>query len=66
MSSKTSNDVHLCCGCGQGSLFWGIVFLIVGAYLLAIQLGWVNRGFPFWPLFLIIAGAYLLLKYNKK
>jgi phage shock protein PspC (stress-responsive transcriptional regulator) len=45
----------------------GVVLVLLGAYFLFNQLGWLNwiSGAIFWPLVIIGFGIYLLIKRNK-
>jgi hypothetical protein len=42
-------------------LFWPVVLIVVGAYLLLHNLGWI-RDDIFWPLVLIAIGVWLILR----
>ncbi len=42
-------------------LFWPIVLIVVGVYLLLHNLGWI-RDEIFWPLVLIALGLWLILR----
>jgi len=64
MKKESSNNIcNLCC-CSS-TIVWGIVFLIVGVYLLAKELDLIQIDIPFWPLVLIILGIYLLFRSKK-
>ena len=45
----------------------GVLLVLLGAYFLLNQLGWLNwiSGAMFWPLVIIGFGFYLLIKRNK-
>ena len=45
----------------------GILLVLMGAYFLFSQLGWLNwiSGAVFWPLVIVGFGAYLLIKRSK-
>lgn len=45
----------------------GILLVLMGAYFLLNQLGWLNwiSGAVFWPLVIIGFGVYLLIKRNR-
>jgi len=48
----------------RGSLFWGVIFIVVGGIWLLDQLGWlagINVWNLIWPSFLIILGLWVLL-----
>ncbi len=47
----------------RGSLFWGIVLIILAIILLARQLGWIsgNIFYYFWPAIAILFGVWLLI-----
>lgn len=46
---------------GRTRIFWGILFVILGGYFLAEDMGLVPPDFPFWSLFILGIGLYLLL-----
>lgn len=57
------------CGCpmsSRGRIFFGILLTAVGAFWLALKLGWIPAyGFEaviFWPLMLILIGTWIVVK----
>lgn len=60
---EISGHDHYCCG--GNSYFWGIFLLIIGAWFLAKELGWIASSFSLWPLILIVFGIWLLVKHNR-
>jgi len=53
----------------EGSMFWGLIILLVGMLSLLYTLGYVSPVFwhsiiPFWPILLILWGASLVLGRN--
>jgi len=64
VDKKRNNSVWWCC-C-HGGLFWGVIFLILGAWLLARDLGYISSGVSLWPIILIILGLWMILKRNNK
>ncbi|HTX92564.1 MAG TPA: DUF5668 domain-containing protein [Anaerolineales bacterium] len=47
----------------RGSLFWGIVLIVLAGFLLARQMNWLagNIFDYFWPAMIILVGAWLML-----
>ena len=45
----------------SGRVYFGILLIVVGFFLLAKEMGWISLRFPIWPILLIILGFYLLL-----
>ena len=52
----------------RNNLFWGLIIVLLGAVLLAINLGVVgSRIWPFfWPALIILVGIWFLLGYSQK
>ncbi len=53
----------------SGSIFWGLVFVVVGALILAHNLGYAIRFWPgavrYWPVVLIVWGVFKLVDYFR-
>ncbi|MFH1430389.1 MAG: DUF5668 domain-containing protein [Candidatus Uhrbacteria bacterium] len=49
-----------CCFATKHSHAWGLVFILIGAYALASEVGWVPDTISFWPIAAITFGLYLL------
>jgi hypothetical protein len=45
----------------RNQLFWPIVLIVIGAYLLLRNLGFI-RDEVFWPVVLILIGLWLILR----
>jgi len=62
---KSKHSLHWCC-VGRGSgLFWGLLFLALGLWFLAEDLGYISSGISIWPIVLIFLGIWFLLKRNR-
>ncbi len=48
-------------GKSSSRMYFGILLIAVGFFLLAKEMGWISMRLPIWPLLLIILGFYLLL-----
>ena len=62
--AKTEANAWYWCCC-RGGLFWGILFLVLGLWFLAKDLGYISFSVSIWPVILIILGVLMLLKKNK-
>ena len=62
---EISGHGHTCGCCGGNGYFWGVLLLIIGAWFLIKELGWIAPTFSIWPLILIIFGLWLLVKHNR-
>jgi len=65
-----ANEEHwhtwCCCCCGSGRLFWGIIILLIGLWILAKSLGWITFDISIWAIVLIFVGLWMLLRPRKK
>lgn len=54
-------------GFGVWSWFWGAALVLVGAYYLLKNLGWLNwlHGDVLWPSLLIVLGILLLVRRGR-
>ena len=64
---EISGHEHTCGGCCGGShgYFFGVLLLVVGAWFLIKELGWIASTFSIWPVILIVFGLWLLVKHNR-
>lgn len=44
----------------SGSVFIGLILILVGGFYLAKDMGWIPQNFPFWPLILIFLGLVFI------
>ncbi|MBI4114452.1 MAG: hypothetical protein HY445_01265 [Candidatus Niyogibacteria bacterium] len=48
--------------CKGGGFAWGFFFVLIGAFLLAREMGWLFVDVSFWPALIIAFGVYLIVK----
>lgn len=67
MAKRTENNqsFHWHCGCG-GGYGVAILFIILGAFFVSRDLGWISTEVSFWPVALLAFGIYLLFRPRKK
>jgi membrane-bound ClpP family serine protease len=53
-----------CWSCCTSPYACGIFLVVLGAYLIARDLGWIP-DIPFWGIVLVILGIFMLSKKNK-
>jgi len=60
MKKTKGNQVWWCFG--EGGIFWGLLFLSLGTWFLAKELGFVALNISIWPIILILLGVWLIFK----
>lgn len=62
--NKKNSCFLSCCGCNtkQGSIGWGVFFLVLGVYFAAQELGYVTLDISFWTIALIALGVYFVVR----
>ena len=68
MAKKAQEEGHhWCCCYGRGNgLFWGLIILLIGLWILAKDLGWITFDVSIWAIVLIFVGLWILLKPRKR
>jgi len=62
---STSCSVSGCCG-GNGSVWLGVIFVLLGGYFFGKEVGWFAVDFPFWQSVVVLVGVYFLVKGLRK
>ena len=49
-----------------GSLFFGLILIVIGGYYFAKGMGWIRPDFPFWPSIVIFFGLLFIISSFRK